>query len=1006
MKKSKLLTALFALFIFVPCAFLFVACGGNKDQNKDQEKTVSSIMVSVASNSKYYQYYDGERFNLSSTDWDFTKDDFVVKILYSDGSEEESLNYTLYVDEDFSWQEINANCYNIHFIYGNQEFANLTIKVVIEDEILPSLTGISKVEDTYYLDKELRYTGAEQNPIGYIGTENDGVTLQTLIDENKVNVSSASTIVATDANVYNNGVYDYNTIMLEACDGYTWEIENQKVKDIVIKWNIKRQILDNPTVTSLTEYTYAYTDQNGYIEGVERGLTFDYKGNDDLIYSNDSKVCDAGEYTWKLQLYDDGNYAFLSGGKEVDYLEYDWKINPQALSVNAVEISDTANESGEYRYTYTGSTIKPTLNIDDGVADIFNVDYGNSGGASSNAYNVLISVDTNLDYDSNGLINFVWANGNAISIYYEASLPFFIDKKQVEAPSGFNASNVAFLGQEYCESGNYLYNFNLTREAEYTSFTSETLSYLNNLQMLNNNAVFKWQNQNQSLSVGNDNKAVLYWYSNSEGAYEDNYIPLEIMVTVTINKAKAVVSPYWEQDSNTSVYSIKRLNNSKVEGLVKGITYTYYYGESDYSTTNVATNLTDAGYYTVVANLPTNGYYELVCEDSKLTKQWTIEKRTFFLTNNESEMWSLSDGTSSTNNLDSYYYENEGNAVNKVVSINEAKLTVDAQSLLNVTTTHYFLNGSTLVETTNCSAVGQYKTVATFTFKEGYKASNYIVNGVTETENGLEVYVIWNIYPNAYTLVTNDSNADNYIGWPIDVQTEFIYDGTAKQPEIENVPSGLEILYDWSDIDDVYTSDANGRSDVGTYLIKAYFAVDTNLLGYNKVTVTIDGKTYLEAGQRVEYNEGVEVVPRREVEANGYFYYIGSLEYKIYQENFFTAGKTFTITDVTARTTDGSAVPDTITELTKNNGKTMVLGENSAVSGTCDLGEGVLNEAEEGTCYVYSVALGTLTVGLEGAINNLVGGMINSSTLWLIKQVDTNTQIIYVFTIETGTPNE
>ncbi len=585
-------------------------------------------------------------------------------------------------------------------------------------------------------------------------------------------------------------------------------------------------------------------------------------------------------------------------------------------------------------------------------------------------------------------------------------MPFYIDKKQVEAPSDFDASKVAFLEQEYRENGNYLHHFNLTSEAEHTSFTSETLSYLNNLQMLNNNAVFKWQDQNQSLSVGN-NDAVLYWYSNSEGSYEDNYIPLEIMVTVTINKAKAVVSPYWEQDSNTNVYSITRLDNSNVEDLVDDITYTYYYGETEYSTTNVATNLTDAGYYTVVANLPTNDYYELVCEDSILTKQWTIEKTTFFLTHYESEMWSLSDGTKSADCLDSYYYENEGTAVNKVVSINEAKLTVDAQSLLNVTTTHYFLNGSTWVETTNCSAVGQYKTVATFTFKEGYKASNYIVNGVTETKNGLEVYVIWNIYPNAYTLVTNDSNADNYIGWPIDVQTEFIYDGTAKQPEIENVPSGLEILYDWSDIDDVYTSDANGRSDVGTYLIKAYLAVDTNLLGYDKVTLTVDSKTYLEAGKRVEYNsEGVEVVPRRELEANGYFYYIGSLEYKIYQENFFTAGKTFTITDVIARTTDGSAVSAEVsTEVTNiksaNVNNTIILGEDGSVTGTCCL------SAEEGETYTYSASKGTLTLKNDAIPpTEYNGGMINSSTLWLIKQVDTNTQIIYVFTIETGTTNE
>ena len=41
---------------------------------------------------------------------------------------------------------------------------------------------------------------------------------------------------------------------------------------------------------------------NGNLEGVERGLTFDYKGNESLINDNNVKLSYAGEHSWRLEL--------------------------------------------------------------------------------------------------------------------------------------------------------------------------------------------------------------------------------------------------------------------------------------------------------------------------------------------------------------------------------------------------------------------------------------------------------------------------------------------------------------------------------------------------------------------------------------------------------------------------------------------------------------------------------------------------------------------------------
>lgn len=1005
MKKRFLMMLLVICFI-MPCGLFLVACGAKADK-----KIQTSVVVEISETSQYYQYYDGQCLNLTKDERNFTKDDFVVTIYYSDNSKEITQNYNFNADEELSVYDGTTNYYNIYFYMNGQQFATIMVKVEKLNEELPTLTGLRKDGDAFYLEQELRYNGEEQSAIDYIGTSEDGVTLKSLIDENKVSIGLGETISATDANDFYDGEYSYNTFILSAKDGYAWKDNETEIKNIRIKWQIKRKILETPTVTSGVEFEYAYQMDNGNLEGVERGLTFDYKGNESLINDNNVKLSYAGEHSWRLELYDSDNYAFLNSEQETNYLDYTWKITPKKLNINDVLIDDDSHFNGtDYRYTYTGQEIKPNLNIS-ADCPVFYINYGNSGEASDNAYNVAVSVNTNLFFIPESvsvLNNFVWANGDKIDINYSKNLEFYIDKAQVVAPNGFDEISIKFNSQAYSAYGNKLNDFNLTNDSSYSSFTTETLNALNELQMFNNStgAGFEWKDDTQSLNVGK-NEATLYWYSSKIGSYQNNYLPLEITVNVEITKAKAVIDPSWSQNTATNEWSIQSLDNDNVNDVINHITYKTYYSETEYSTSVEAENLTDAGYYTTIATLPENTNYEYYLNEdgepiTTLSKQWSIAKTNIDLGYNTTA-WGLSAGTNTSPQLDSYYYENGGVAVSKNVTFDISKLSSVAQNMFDVSVSHYNSQSEGWVKVENCTEVGVYKSVVTLTFKDGYKAKNYVVNyGAFNTDAGIQISKDWSIYPNTYTLTTTDATSENYVGWPIDVQTAFVYKGEYQNQQPEAiVPDGLYISYGWSNIDNIGSTDNRGRSDIGTYRVYANLAVH-GLLGYKNVTVTIDGTKYLENGERIFYSSLTgEEEGRYDIDNyNGIFYTdINYLDYMIYEENFF-AGKTFTFYRVVVSAVDGSSASEeaetTASTLKNNNANTTMIFADSGnlVSGTCDFGEGSLNVLSAS----YIENAGEVSVSFNS--KSLVGTMIYDTTLILTENDGTH---IWTYTFKLPT---
>lgn len=533
--------------------------------------------------------------------------------------------------------------------------------------------------------------------------------------------------------------------------------------------------------------------------------------------------------------------------------------------------------------------------------------------------------------------------------------------------------------------------------------------------MFDDTAIFEWADANESVSLNmGDNDVTLYWYSSSYGDYHTNYKPLEIPVKVEVVKAKAILNDIaWSEENKVTSLTYASDYNGYINTLITNINYTIYYDESNYSTTTEAENLTDAGYYTVVATLPENDYYLYYLKENgdaitTISKQWEIEKTALDLGYYQYNAWSMKAGTKVTSQLDSYYYEEGESAVAKNVTFDITSLNENAQNLLDVSVKHYYLQGEEWEAITNCSAVGQYRSVATLTFKEkeGYKASNYIVNdGLYDTANGIELAVEWNIYPNIYELVTDDVSSANYLGWPENVQTAFVYNGTYQQPELI-VPAGLLVYYSWQHVDSngLVVDNSYGERDIGEYQLSAKLAININLLGYDKVAVEIDCKTYLDGGERITYNGDVEDGRASVADISGIFYHgLDYVNYIIYEENFF-AGKTFALSSVTATSLNETEVTTEYLEMaqnlqTTNAGKTAICGENdNTVSGTCDFGGGAFDELTGTDAYTYVDDNGILSISnLE---ISLVGNMINTNTLRLVANISSDVAFVFIFTLQ------
>ncbi|MBO4539592.1 MAG: hypothetical protein J5781_04895, partial [Clostridia bacterium] len=220
MKKRLLI--LFSVLCMVCLCFALASCnllGGNNNNDNNTgktEKSLQTVTVELAENSKYLQYYSNGVITLpTSVSADFSKRDFVVTGHYSDNTSGEISKFTIEVkdpDAEISTLEISVN--------GSVMY---TITINRSKSILPALP-INNLE--------FDYTGEEIIVISAFSTE-DAFNLTSAKAANKISFTEDSVTEATDAGDY--------SFTIEAANGYVWKDGDAEMTSVTINWKIKKK---------------------------------------------------------------------------------------------------------------------------------------------------------------------------------------------------------------------------------------------------------------------------------------------------------------------------------------------------------------------------------------------------------------------------------------------------------------------------------------------------------------------------------------------------------------------------------------------------------------------------------------------------------------------------------------------------------------------------------------------------------------------------------------------
>ena len=927
---KKFLLSLTTVFCLIISAFLLTACGEDSNENGGNTQPefvyLLNIDVSASPNSAYYEYWndDEDVFYLPKNSvFELHESDFIVTLRYSNGTSETTDLFTISQEEDYiQYQDYNE--YYIRFIYdGNEYGRGVSVRVDTSKEQLPILTGFTYDEESgyYNLDHEFRYEeDTNYSPIPYIGTA-DGETLQDLIDAGKVTVSCRNSNwetldnnEASEPNSFSDGeYYNYYHLNIEAGDDYCWKTGEYTTNySYDIRWQIKRKILASPEITTEAneqgkyEFSYAHTNDDGNLVGINQGLTYDLKGNGDLLnlpYTS----CSAGTYDARVSIkYPESNlYAFLNGNdEEVTSLFGDitYEIKPMSIGINQLAIAGETNANGEHHYTYTGSPANVQLNIDNEFLPLLNEFYISTNASEAPYILNLYFYGYDSYQDKNNekwyLKNYVYANGDAIETYNGddsvIQLSYYIDRVQTRALTKevldeydqpqiqtLLGNQIEFIAKRYHMNNHSLTGLYDVSNGEDTAFSEETIELLNSFGAFNNGGHFRWSkyvwNEENAcytysnpgnINIGN-NSVKLYYYANPETVLDQydnnvnvdyNYIPYEFTVNVTLNKGQGVLQCVNWNNTTHTLSNLEIYKDNTSQDIIDRVSYEYFYKQTEEGTFATVDfqdnpNLTDAGYYKVTVNLQEDPYYEYTnLEDVYST--WEISKTYIYMS-------FLTDGfvseinTNSPEELDSYYYEVENTPVQKTVTYSQDNINNWYSSQLenfnnyfDYTTKTYFKNGNTWVEAEDYSAIGKYKSCVLATLKEGLKLSNFDIYGAEVVGNVLEIAKEWNIYNNTYTFTTEGENPT--LVWEERQDNKWLYTDTVKYPNII-IPEGLHVsymegVYGTGSSDNYFSEEKNS----GYYQISGTIGVKS-IPGYDKVTVTIDGKIRCKDGNKLYY---------------------------------------------------------------------------------------------------------------------------------------------------------
>ena len=632
MKKKILFLALVVVFIVVlSCAL--VACGGGGG-NKTK-KTEQNLEVGIANS--LLTVKDGEIVLKEDATIRLQKADFTVEIVYSDGSKQAITDYTF---DASGVMYTTPGSYTVVFSY-NSLIYNISVRIEEGDyEELPSIPGTVDAPLT------VTYSGTQYNVVDLVDEEMTGTTLSELIAGGKVSLSTLEVFSGTATSV---GDYQMGLV---AAKGYGWKADGYKQTEVTVYWKIEKKVLQLPTITGETTFTYDGTEKSVTVDthGYDDVWTFSYGGNDTrkatnatlapqevqaiMVEEKRSNYC----VVWMNEKTSDGAYAI--GTITVMPMSI---ARPELLVEASDKVVDPETGSTTYYYDYTGETINVETNMDE--YDFYLIEKGIIRDAGT--YSVTFSFDSN-NYDGN---NYKWtgANGTLSSESY-VSLTVIVRKATYAIP-------VQYAEYEWAMEGEYVSGvlFANAYANGFLWFTDETVDWLVESDTWLDDSRLEY-NDDEEISFAAGEITLSYnFYRN------DNYEPIAISVIASVEKAKQVVDIAWEpvirQSVGTTYHTIlpgENVRYAEYQGnpidqagyvyvaTVTGAgynttpTYMYYYKATQADEYEQVNTVIKPGFYKTVFTLVSDDPNVMLVDDNEvewepLVAEWEMEKAPIYL---------------------------------------------------------------------------------------------------------------------------------------------------------------------------------------------------------------------------------------------------------------------------------------------------------------------------------------------------------------------------------------
>ncbi len=680
--KKKFYSVILAFAFILTGAFCLTACG----ENSSPSKTLTSITSNVISHS----HYDGFQFNYTYGETiQISKSDFTVIAHYSDNSETSVSDFTL----DTSKLPIGIVSVGTYEISVHYQSKSNSYNVVVDEQSL-DLTAPS-FENPVYTGEEIDFTSIS--------------AIQTFMTENNLKVAQDS----------------QSSIQKNAGD-YTLKLESNNA-NITGSFDINWQITKKPIVLAdflvSTGLTQNNENKNIY-EVTYNGSSYNLSSNANYIFvSNNDSYTNAGDYYYNFTT--DSNHKFITNGNEYttsdeEELNLTLRINKIQLDFNKNDIALTKNDCA---YTGSAFTLQELLAPNYlTLSSYFDITLNNGNLTDVGTKNIVLTAKESI------CTNYKYKNGDEIT-GDEINLYFTIVKTTPNYEGIDTVNNITFE-VSYSENltlSSIINSVNLTQTS--VSWLQENLGY--------SDCSGLRSNDNEPISAGTYTKTISYTPD------YNNYNPIDIQVTVIVNKATIYIDHNWYFYRNNSLiykesdityditYPVEvefATGNTEVTASLQ--TYYKQTEANNYGSENIA-SLQNAGYYKTVATLNYDNFnpnYQICILGStniitSVEKEWQIIKKTYE-GNGDADLQWVGINFYNANVGDATIVFEPQEAIELSVSITGAQKDQFKVSQINVQYKAKENDEYTPISASNIKAVGYYKAEYVISCTTG----NYDVN--------------------------------------------------------------------------------------------------------------------------------------------------------------------------------------------------------------------------------------------------------------------------------------